>query len=153
MVGSFLQATTQKNYIVVTIEYFSKWMEGRFKEFCDNLHISLVHSSITTPKTNSQAEAINEKILQGLKKKVEDAKGIWLDKLLGILWSLQTTSHSGTEETPFNLMFDTEVVIPTEINLHTHQMIHYADQTNETKLKENLDFFEVKDRASIQMAI
>lgn len=44
-------------------------------------------------------------------------------------------------------MFGTETVIPPEIGLNTHWVVHYADQTNEAKLRENLDFLdEVREK-------
>lgn len=62
--------------------------QGKFKSFCKDLQITIVHSSVKTPQTNSQVEAMNKKILMALKKKVDEAKGDWLEELLGIIWAL-----------------------------------------------------------------
>lgn len=80
---------------------------------------------------------------------VKDSKGGWLDELPSILCYLRTTLYLGIGEAPCNLMFGTEVVILTEIDLNTHQVVYYAKQANETKHRENLDFLdEVRDQAS-----
>ena len=43
------------------------------------------------PQSNGHAEAANKQVLNGLKKKVEDLKGRWVDELASVLWSLRTT--------------------------------------------------------------
>jgi len=47
--------------------------------------------------------------LNGLKKRLNDAKGLWADKLPTILWSIRTTEKSTKGETPFMLFYDFEV--------------------------------------------
>jgi len=46
---------------------------------------------------------------------LEDAKGRWADELHSISWDFQTSSMAPIEETPFNLTFCTEALIPVEI--------------------------------------
>lgn len=49
--------------------------QEKFKSFCTNLNIALAQSSVMTPQTNKQVEAMNNKILTSLKKKVGEANG------------------------------------------------------------------------------
>lgn len=46
------------------------------------------------------------------KKRLDQAKGIWEDDILRLLWSYHMMSRSLTGETPFMLAFGTEAVIP-----------------------------------------
>ena len=59
-----------------------------------------------------QTESTNKKILKGLKKRLNDAKGLWANKLPTILWSIRTTEKSTVGETPFMLVYDFEVELP-----------------------------------------
>ena len=48
---------------------------NEFKEFCDNLQIKKVFSSVAWPQANGQVGAINKMIKHNLKTKLEDLKG------------------------------------------------------------------------------
>ncbi|KAL0298731.1 UNVERIFIED_CONTAM: hypothetical protein Sradi_6532900 [Sesamum radiatum] len=48
-----------------------------------------------------------------------DAKGNWVHELLGVLWAYCTTPRESMQETPFNLVYGTEAVLPTEIGEET----------------------------------
>lgn len=62
--------------------------QGKLKNFCNNLQIALTQSSVKIPQTNGQVEEMNKKILTALKKKVDEAKGIWLEELPENMWAL-----------------------------------------------------------------
>ena len=59
-----------------------------------------------------------------MKKRLEEAKGRWPEQLPGVLWASQTTPHSSTGETPFSLVYGTEVVIPAEVVVPTLLISH-----------------------------
>lgn len=44
-------------------------------------------------------------ILKGLKKKLDDAKGLWAEHLHEILWSYHTIRLSTTKESPFTMVY------------------------------------------------
>ena len=46
-----------------------------FREFCSNLDIKNKYSTLAYPQSNSQVEAINKAIVNGLKKRLEGMKG------------------------------------------------------------------------------
>ena len=41
-----------------------------------------------------------------LKKKLEEAKGKWVDELPGVLWTYRTTSRRPTGTTPFVFAYE-----------------------------------------------
>ena len=64
---------------------------------------------------NGQAEVVNKVIVSGLKKRLDDAKGRWVEALPHILWTYRTTPCRSTRETPFSMTYGAEVIIPLEI--------------------------------------
>ncbi|XP_070050250.1 uncharacterized protein LOC142173677 [Nicotiana tabacum] len=50
-----------------------------------------------------------------MKKKLEDAKGLWSKVLPEVLWAYRTTPKTSTGETPYSLVYGTEAVIPVEV--------------------------------------
>jgi hypothetical protein len=46
---------------------------------------------------------------------LEKAKHAWVDELPFVLWSLRTTPNTTTQEMPFFLVHDADVVLPDEI--------------------------------------
>ena len=88
-----------------------------FHEFCSDLGIKNRYSTPAYPQSNDQAKATNKAIINGLKKRLDGAKGKWAKELPKVLWVYWTTPRRSTGETPFSLTYKAEVVIPTEINL------------------------------------
>ncbi|KAK3014319.1 hypothetical protein RJ639_008890 [Escallonia herrerae] len=80
---------------------------NNFRTFCTNLSIDLRFTSVAHPQSNGQTENMNRNILQGLKKKLDEAKGAWVDELPKVLWAYRTTPYSVTGETPFLLCYGT----------------------------------------------
>ncbi|XP_025674231.1 uncharacterized protein [Arachis hypogaea] len=155
LVGLFPTAPGQLRYLIVAIDYYTKWIEAeplasitatqcrkffwrqiitrfgipevvisdngtqfsdkKFREFLEGLHISHRFSSVEHPQTNGQVESANKIIVKGLKKRLDEAKGIWADELGSVLWSYRTTPQTTTGETPFRLTYGVEAVIPVEI--------------------------------------
>ena len=77
------------------------------------------------------------------------AKGAWPKELPSVLWAYKTTTRTPTGETPFNLTYGTEAVIPVEVGLTSLRRKFFDEQSNDDQLKQNLDCLgEVRDRAS-----
>ena len=63
------------------------------------------------------------------------------------------TTRTPTGETPFNLTYGTEAVIPVEVELTSLKREFFDEQSNDDQLKQNLDCLdEVRDQASQRMA-
>ncbi|GMP97749.1 hypothetical protein CsSME_00045889 [Camellia sinensis var. sinensis] len=92
--------------------------DGRiFRGFCEEHKIKSYNSTLAYPQANGQAEALNEVILDGLKKRLEKVKGKWIEELPHVLWFYRTTLRWSTREMPFALAYDMGTVIPLEISL------------------------------------
>jgi transposase InsO family protein len=55
--------------------------DRHFRELLEGLQVRHYFSSMENPQTNGQAEATNKVILNGLKKRLKDAKGNWVENL------------------------------------------------------------------------
>ena len=58
-----------------------------FRRYCCELGITNKYSTLAYPKGNGQAKAVNEVIVSGLKKRLDDAKGRWVEELPHVLWT------------------------------------------------------------------
>ena len=63
------------------------------------------------------------------------------------------TARTPTGETPSNLTYGIEAVIPVEVGLTSLRRESFDEQSNNDQLKQNLDFLdEVRDQAAQKMA-
>ena len=124
-----------------------------FKGFCSDLDIKNFFSSPGHPQSNGQAEVSNKVILSGIKRKLEAAKGKWVEELSSILWTHGTIVRKSTSETPFVLTFGVQAVIPLEVGMPTTQTVEFIVETNEDNLRKDLDLLEERrDLAVVRLA-
>ncbi|KAK3014746.1 hypothetical protein RJ639_009901 [Escallonia herrerae] len=108
--------------------------------------------SVAHPQSNGQTENMNRSILQGLKKKLVEAKRAWVDELPKVLWAYQTTPHLVTGETPFLLCYGIEAMLPVEIRVPMIWALHFNEANNKVGLRSNLDLVEeARTRALAQI--
>ncbi|RVW91364.1 hypothetical protein CK203_035458 [Vitis vinifera] len=126
IVGPLPTAAAQKKFLLVATDYFSKWVEvvayARIKDkdvtkFVWKNIICRLGSLKQSQRQWSTAEATNKTLVTALKKRLEQAKGKWVEELPGILWAYRTTPGQPTGNTPFALAYGMDAVIPTEIGL------------------------------------
>ncbi|XP_075092447.1 uncharacterized protein LOC142172679 [Nicotiana tabacum] len=121
-------------------KFFKKW------------HIKRILSTPYHPADNGQAECSNKTILNILKKKLEDAKGLWPELLPKVLWAYRTTPKTSTGETPCSLVYDTDVVIPVEVG---EPRLRYSNESgpsnDENRLQDLNEVEEQRDMAHIRM--
>ena len=51
-----------------------------FRRYCCDLRIKSIYSTSAYPQGNGQAEVVNKVIVSGLKKRLDDAKGKWMEE-------------------------------------------------------------------------
>ena len=121
IVGPFPRVVGNKKYLLVGIDYFTKWVEAEslanirdvdakrfvwknivtrfgvphtlisdnglqfdskmFRKYYRELGITNRYSTLAYPQGNGHAEAVNKVIVSGLKKRLDDAKGKWVEEL------------------------------------------------------------------------
>uniref|UniRef100_A0A2N9FLD8 Uncharacterized protein n=1 Tax=Fagus sylvatica TaxID=28930 RepID=A0A2N9FLD8_FAGSY len=167
IMGPFPVGTKQAKFLVVAIDYFTKWVEAEplaiiseknvkrpFREMCSQLNIKNHYSSPRHPQANGQVEVTNRTLLKQIKTRLEGAKSMWVEELPSILWAYRTTVRTPTKETPFKLTFGTEAVIPVEIGLTTFRTTFHREEENEGQLRLNLDLLgEAREKAAQRIAL
>ena len=88
-----------------------------------------------------------------MKKRLDDAKGKWVEELPHVLWTYRTTSRRSTGETPFSMTYGAEAVIPLETSFPTTRTSSFNPKDNDEQLTRNLDLIEEKkENAMVQLA-
>jgi hypothetical protein len=65
-----------------------------------------------------------------------EARGInWHKELLSVLWALRTNVNRATRDTPFNLVYGADVVLPPEIYLQSARVAHF-DSEHQVEARE-----------------
>ena len=59
-----------------------------------------------------------------------------------MLWAYCTTPRKSTGETPFSMIYGTEVVIPAKIGLCSMRVSDFTLEKNDTKLAKDVDQLE-----------
>ena len=111
------------------------------------------YSTPVYPQGNGQAEAVNKVIVSGLKKRLDDAKGRWIEELPHILWTYRTTPRKSTGKTPFSMAYGAEAVIPLESGFPSMRTSTFTSDGNDELLKKSWDLVEERrENAMAQLA-
>ena len=124
-----------------------------FRKYCSDLGIKNRYSTPAYPQGNRQVETVNNVIVNGLKKRLDDAKGKWVEELLHVLWTYRTTPRRSIRETPFSMTYGAEAVIPLENGFPKLRTSTFTSYGNDELLKKNLDLIEERrENATVQLA-
>ena len=124
-----------------------------FRRYCSELGITNKYSTPAYPQGNGQAGAINKIIVNRIKKRLDDAKGKWVEELPHVLWTYRTTPRRSTEETPFSMTYGAETVISLETGFTTLKTSSFSPSSNNKMLEKSLDLIkERRESAMVQLA-
>ena len=91
--------------------------------------------------------------MNGLKKRLDNVKGRWVEELSHVLWTYRTTPHRSTREAPFSMTYGAETVIPLEIGFPTLRTSSFNPSSNSELLEKSLDFIEERrESTKVQLA-
>ncbi|KAL0433996.1 UNVERIFIED_CONTAM: hypothetical protein Slati_2733900 [Sesamum latifolium] len=178
IVGPFPLVAGQRKFLLVAIDYFTKWVEAepltritegevmkfiwknivcrfgipreiisdnrrqfqgrRIQEWCQGLHIRQRFTTVAHPQANRQVEVTNRILVQGIKRRLERVGENWAEELTIVLWAYRTTPRGSTGESPFSLIYGTEAIIPAELGIPSHRVMHFSEECNENLLRRNL---------------
>ena len=124
-----------------------------FRIYCSDMGIKNRYSTLAYPQGNRQTEVVNKVIVNGLKKRLDDAKGRWVEELPYVLWTYRTTPRKSTGETLFSMTYGAEAVIPLENGFPTMRTSAFTSDGNSELLKKNLNLIEERrESAMVQLA-
>ena len=81
-------------------------------------------------------------MLKIIKTQLEGARGIWPEELPSILWAYRMMAKTPTGETPFQLTYRNEAVIPTEVRLTSYKVHNHDESRNDEAICLQLDLIE-----------
>ena len=81
-------------------------------------------------------------MLKIIKTQLKGANGVWLEELPSVLWAYRTTARTPTGETPFQLAYGSEAVIPTEVELTRYRVGIHDERKNNKTLRLQLDLLD-----------
>ena len=110
--------------------------------YCYDLGITNRYSTPAYPQGNGHAKAINKVIVSGLKKRLDNAKRKWVEKLPHVLWTYRTTPGRSIGETLFSMTYRAKVVIPLETGFLMLRTSFFTPSSNDGLLEKNLDLIE-----------
>ncbi|GKB51281.1 reverse transcriptase domain-containing protein [Tanacetum coccineum] len=182
IVGPLPEAPGKIKYLIVAINYFTKWLEAKpitsitgkqvknfafhniicrfgvlaiiiknnetqlindlFKSWAEGIGIKHVSTLVYHPQANGALERANRSIIQGIKTRLHQKGGTWVEELPNVLWAHRTMPKTSNGETPFSLAYGTEAVIPAEIGIPTRRLIQESDEQNEEAIRLNLNMLE-----------
>ncbi|XP_071739885.1 uncharacterized protein [Rutidosis leptorrhynchoides] len=113
-----------------------------FLSWCAELNIIQKFTSVAHSQENGLCEVTNRDIVSGIRKRLNEKRNGWVDELSNVFWAHRTTFKKGTGETPFSLVYGSEVMIPAEVFVPTHRVANFDESANVDNICENLNFIE-----------
>nr|GEY76220.1 reverse transcriptase domain-containing protein [Tanacetum cinerariifolium] len=142
-VGPLPLALGGARFLVVAIDYFTKWVDVKPPASMTGKHMEkFVWEHIVCKFVISHVViSDNWKLF---------AEGIFpvfcqkLDELQQVLWAHRTTPKYINRETPFSLVYGSEAVVSIEISVEIQRIKEFKARKNGKKSKEDLDILEEK---------
>ncbi|XP_076942405.1 uncharacterized protein LOC143612236 [Bidens hawaiensis] len=97
-----------------------------------------IFTSVAHPQANGQVERTNRTIKEGIKARLGTKRTGWVNQLAHVLWAFCTQKNSSNSETPFNLTYGTEAMIPTEIGVPSARTLMIDNNDKELQMNLNL---------------
>lgn len=108
ILGPLPKASRQVKFLLVAINYFTKWIKARpLREISSTLWLL---SNI--PR---QEETTNEVILKALCTRLDKSKGLWKEELPNILWAYDCSPQTTTNESSFRFTYNTDAMVPVKV--------------------------------------
>ena len=90
--------------------------------------------------------------MNGLKKRLDDAKGKWVEELPHVLWTYWTAPCRSTRKTPFSMTYGAKAIIPIETEFPALRTSSFILSSNDVLLEKSLDLIEErKENAMVQL--
>nr|GEY47422.1 reverse transcriptase domain-containing protein [Tanacetum cinerariifolium] len=141
--GPFLSSKRNK-YIIVAIDYLSKWVEAKalptndarvVVKFLKSLFSRVMAKYVVThrlstayhPQTSGQVEVTNRALKRILERMVGENRASWSDKLEDAIWSFRTAFKTSVGCTPYRLVYGKECHLPLELEHKAYWALKHAN--------------------------
>jgi hypothetical protein len=124
----------------------SNFNNRQFWEYCENSGIDVRYVSIAHPRANRQVERANGTVLDALKKRLHDVAntkgGKWIKELLNALLGLRTQPTKPTGQSPYLLVYGSEVILPADVMWESPAVEQYDEGISEDSRRVDIDGLE-----------
>ncbi|XP_072088204.1 uncharacterized protein [Arachis hypogaea] len=159
LLGPFPQAPGQVKYLIVRVDYFTKWIEAEslatitaqrswkfpYKNIIARFGVS---HSITTDNGTQFTDSTFRNLVANMKIK-HQFTSVSTHRQMG----KQRQPRKSHCETPFRLAYGVEAMIPVEVNMQSTRVRFYDEISNVQTHKEELELLpEVQEQARIREA-
>ena len=124
----------------------TNFAKGALAQYCSVSGTRLDLASIAHPQSNGQVERANGLILSGIKPRLVEplicSPGSWLNELPAVLWSLRTMPNRSTGFTPFFLVYESEAIIPTDVEFDSPHVMMYTKAEAGEACEDGVDLLE-----------
>ncbi|GJW10773.1 reverse transcriptase domain-containing protein [Tanacetum coccineum] len=133
-------SSRRKKYILVAVDYLSKWVEGKALPTNDARVV-----------TSGQVEVTNRGLKRILERTVGENRASWSDKLDDALWAFRTAYKTPIGCTPYKLVYGKSCHLPVELEHKAYWALKHANFDLKTagdhrKLQLN-ELNELRDQA------
>lgn len=129
-----------------------QFAENSFLGWCQERHNELCFTLLAHPHANGKIEMSNRTFMNGIKKRLDNVKGNWLEDLPSVLWSYQMTPRTRKKEAPFSLTYATEAIFPPQLLKRSMRMTRFNKEASEIDLLHNFDLLnEERERERDQL--
>nr|GEV81407.1 reverse transcriptase domain-containing protein [Tanacetum cinerariifolium] len=133
-------------YILVAIDYLSKWVEAKALPTNDARVVVKILKSLFSrfayhPQTSGQVEVSNCGLKRILERTVGENRASWSEKLDDALWAFRTAFKTPIECTPYKLVYRKSCHLPIELEHMVYWSLKHA----------NFDLKTVGDHRKLQL--
>nr|XP_033511486.1 uncharacterized protein LOC117276243 [Nicotiana tomentosiformis] len=143
-------APGKAQYILLMIDYFSKWVKTQmFETIREKEVIDFIWDHIIGQlRIPGEIICDNGKQFIGNKRLI-DSKGKLKEFLLEVLWAYRTTLKSSTGATPFSLVYGVFALIPVEVGELSIRLQYGTEMSNGKAMSASLDLLDERQEASL----
>ena len=126
----------------------AQFVSNSMKELTEQYVIKHCKSSPYHPQANGQVESTNKVVEAILTKNIQMHHKDWANRLLEALWAYRTTWRNTTRHTPYELVYEKQVLLTIEFQVNTFwtvaQLGLSLDEAHKHKLEQLKELDEIR---------
>nr|GEU84087.1 reverse transcriptase domain-containing protein [Tanacetum cinerariifolium] len=151
--GPFLEGPSKVKFLIVAIDYFTKWIEAKPVASITGAHIKKFVWDNIVYRFRLPGKIISDNEKQFRDNPLKTGAKNYMEEVSHVLWAHRTMIKTNNEETPFSLTYKTKAVMLVEIGMPILRTVKVDMIKNDETLEINLDLLEEKrEQATIQEA-
>lgn len=154
-------ATVAKEYVTQIICKFgltdslltdqgTNFMSKVFIDVCKSLKINKIHTTAYHPQSNGALERSHRTLAEYLRSYIDKDPLVWDEWIPFAMFAYNTSIHSSTKFTPHELLFGTEVVLPTKFLAKPTQSYNYDNYANEMRARLQISHQMARENILLQ---